>query len=128
MNKILKKLIATCVVVLTCSAAFAEHDTPKKDSNPETTALPLIMPCNKSQIIFDMLGNKKYVETPIAIGNGIIFKPDNMPVPGQLTLWYNKDDKKNFSVVFSIGGTNISCIVVNGANLEFVPGDWMNGI
>ncbi len=123
MNKIWKKLITTCVVVLTCNMALAQEA-----KQPPTTALPLIMPCNKSQIIFDMLGNRKYVETPIAIGNGIVFKPDNMPVPGQLTLWYNKDDKKNFSIVFTIGGTNISCIVVNGTNLEFVPGNWIDSI
>jgi len=75
-----------------------------------------------------MLQAEQFQESPIAIGDGSVFRPNNTPVPGQLTLWHNPKDKLNFSIVFTIGGTDVSCIVASGVKLEFVPSAFGNPI
>jgi hypothetical protein len=121
MNKILKKLITICVVVLTCSVAFAQEQQAPTPTAPGVVALPLVMPCNRSKQIFDLLGSENYKESPIALGEANIYKPDNTPVRGQLTLWYNTQGKKNFSIVFTIKNTDITCILSSGVNMELIP-------
>jgi hypothetical protein len=121
MKKALKKVLAPAILALTCSIAFAQEPKNPAITLPGgVTALPLIMPCSKSQIIFDLLEGDKYKESPIALGNSNIFRPDNVPVPGQLTMWYNAD-KRNFSIVFTIGGSDISCIISSGTGMELIP-------
>lgn len=123
MNKTLKSLAVT-LAILTSSIAYAqESETPEaiEPSIPSVMVLPLVMPCNESQVIFDMLQGDQYKESPIALGQGTIFRPGNQPTPGQLTLWYNSENKKNFTIVFTLVGANISCIISSGINMELIP-------
>jgi len=68
-----------------------------------------------------MLQGEPYKESPIALGQGNIFRPGGQPVSGQLTLWYNPENKKNFTIVFTMTGANISCIISSGVNMELIP-------
>ena len=123
MNKTLKSL-AVILAILISSAVYAqESETPEPTQPPVPSALmlPLVMPCNESQIIFDMLQGEAYNESPIALGQGTVFRPGGQPVPGQLTLWYNTENKKNFTIVFTMTGANISCIISSGVNMELIP-------
>ena len=123
MNKTLKSL-AVILAILASSATYAqESETPEPTQPPVPSAimLPLVMPCNESQIIFDMLQGEPYKESPIALGQGNIFRPGGQPVSGQLTLWYNTENKKNFTIVFTMTGANISCIISSGVNMELIP-------
>src|SRR6056300_1469441 len=123
MNKTLKSL-AVILAILASSATYAqESETPEPTQPPVSSAimLPLVMPCNESQIIYDMLQGEPYTESPIALGQGNIFRPGGQPVSGQLTLWYNTEKKKNFTIVFTMTGANISCIISSGVNMELIP-------
>ena len=115
----MKKLIATIAIALLSTSVFAQETPPE---NPGITALPLMMPCNTSDVIFNMLQSEEYNEAPVALGNGTVFTPSGEPVPGQLTLWYNSIGKKNFTIVFTLlGGSGLSCIVSSGVNMELLP-------
>jgi hypothetical protein len=124
MNKTLKKAIAVVTLALASSIAVAQE--PKTLPNipnqaPGVVALPLVMPCNRSQKIFDLLQGEKYKESPIALGEANVFRPDNMPVKGQLSIWYSTEGNKNFSVVFTIANSDISCIITSGVGMELIP-------
>lgn len=123
MNKTLKSLTAT-LAILASSAVYAqESETPEPTQPPVSSAimLPLVMPCNSNQIIFDMLQGEAYKESPIALGQGNIFRPGGQPVSGQLTLWYNSENKKNFTIVFTMNNADISCIIGSGVDMELLP-------
>lgn len=121
MKKTLKKAIAVATLALASSTALAQEGPMQLPGG--VTALPIVMPCNRSDQIFDLLTTPKYDEQVIALGNANVFTPQQRPVKGQLTVWYNpkEDSKNNFSIVFTVAGTDISCIITSGIEMQVVP-------
>ena len=121
MKKTLKKAIAVASLALASSTAIAQEGPMQLPGG--VTALPIIMPCNRSDKIFDLLITSKYDEQVIALGQANVFTPQQRPIKGQLTIWYNpkEDGKNNFSVVFTVAGTDISCIITSGIEMQVVP-------
>lgn len=121
MKKTLKKLIAVASLVLASSAAIAQEGPMQLPGG--VTALPIIMPCNRSDQIFDLLTTPKYNEQVIALGQANVFTPQQRPIKGQLTIWFNpnEDGKNNFSIVYTVAGTDISCIITSGIEMQIVP-------
>lgn len=117
MKKILTALVMTLSTVLATNG-IAQEEQP---AQPVPTMLPIIMPCGTSQKMIDMLQGDQYQESPIGLGQGTVFMPSGQPVNGQLTLWYNPDGKKNFSVMITLANTDISCIISSGINMELLP-------
>lgn len=120
----MKKLLA----ILAISTSLLATSTTAQEQTPPTSPriLPTMMPCGQSENIFAMLQGEKYQESPIALGQGTVFMPDGQPIKGQLTLWYNAnpDSKKNFSVVITLAGTNTSCILSSGVQMELIQAVW----
>lgn len=114
----MKKLIAILALILLPISATSQETPPE---NPGITALPLMMPCNTTDVIFNMLEGEQYKESPVALGNGTVFKPTGDPVPGQVSLWVNTQGKKTFTVVFTLPGTGMSCVVISGIQIELLP-------
>ena len=125
MNKILKSLlVATSVMLMSGSAIHAQEETepvvPDEQVSPRSTPLPVVMPCVPD--VTEMFENlqKKYNEQPIALGAGTVFIPGNRTANGQLTLWYNSDGEKTFTIVFIIEGTSIGCMLASGKNMDLL--------
>ena len=120
MKKALKKAITVVTLALASSTVLAQEGPMQLPGG--ITALPIVMPCNRSNQIFDLLTTPKYDEQVIALGQANVFTPQQRPVKGQLTIWYNpkEDSKNNFSIVFTVGGTDISCIITSGIDMQVV--------
>lgn len=118
----MKKLLATLAI----SASLLATSTTAQEAPVTPQMLPMITPCGPSQPLFDMLAGEKYNETPIALGTGTIYTPSGQPVNGQLTLWHNPNPqgKKNFSVVITVNGTDISCVLSSGIQLQLIEAVW----
>ena len=80
--------------------------------------LPITMPCNLTSVIFDIL-DEKFQETPIALANGSVYGPDGKPVPGQILLW-NNTESTSYTVTFTPTGTDVTCFLTSGKDLEFM--------
>lgn len=121
----MKKLLST-ILIVTASLLATNLTAQEQTESARPQMLPIIMPCGKSQNIFDLLQGEKYKESPIALGMGTIYMPSGQPANGQLTLWYNADPagKKNFSVVITLANTDISCILSSGVQMELIQAVW----
>ena len=124
----MKKILTTLTAILSIAIATSSFaQDPAEDLDQQTpilqvpSMLPIIMPCGSSQKMIDMLQGEQYKESPIGLGQGTVFMPNGSPANGQLTLWYNPDGKKNFSVMITLVNTDISCIISSGINMELLP-------
>ena len=84
-------------------------------------SLPVMIQCTPSNIMLDILSTT-YGESPIALGDGTVFRPNGLPVLGQMLFWHtpsSTDQTNKFTITISFGKENeVTCIVINGNNLH----------
>jgi len=99
------------LLLIPLSANAQENDT--------SVILPLTMPCDTSDKIFDILQNK-YNEEPVGIANGTIYDNGGKPRMGQIVIWRNSKGT-SYTITFTPLGTDVMCFLSTGKEMQILP-------
>lgn len=105
-----KLLMSLAVILLFPNSVFGEEKR-------QVFRLPIMIQCGETASTIDLL-REKYKEDPIALGDGKVYTPQGKIVSGQMLLWTNQDPNLNRSFSITISIEKMSCLVMNGNNLD----------